>query len=106
MKELRSKLLVGLALVVLAIASWAFSYVHLGRGSFLIAFGIAAAKAALVGAFFMEIGREKASFKLALLAGAFLVATLLGFVASDVHMRQAPPLPPPQQEPIQHAREI
>jgi len=92
----RSKLLTGAALVGLALVSFALSYVHLGRGSLAIAFGIAAAKATLVGAAFMEIGREKASFKLALLAAALLVGTLLAFVASDVRLRGRPPLPPPR----------
>jgi len=95
MTGVRTKLVSGTALIALAIASFAFSYLHLGRGSIGIAFLIAGLKTLLVGVFFMEIGRERASFKLALLAGVLLVAALLGFVASDVRLRGAPPLPPP-----------
>ncbi|HEY1959161.1 MAG TPA: cytochrome C oxidase subunit IV family protein [Polyangiaceae bacterium] len=95
----KTKLASGSALIALAILSFGLSYAHLGHASIGVAFLIAAFKAMIVGAVFMEIGREKASFKLALLAGALLLATLLGFVASDVRMRDPPPLPPPATEP-------
>ncbi len=94
MKPTSKKLAVGGALVGLAAVSFGVSYVHLGGASLLVALGIAAAKAVLVGVVFMEIGRERASFKLALLAAAFLVATLLTLVATDVTQRGTPPLPP------------
>ena len=95
----KTKLVSGSALIALAGLSFAFSYANLGHMAVGVALLIAGFKAAIVGAFFMEIGREKASFKLALLAGAMLVATLLGFVASDVRLRDPPPLPPPTTAP-------
>jgi cytochrome c oxidase subunit 4 len=82
-----SKITTGGALIVLAGTSWAASYAHLGHGALPVALGIAAVKAVLVGVVFMEIGRERASFKLALLAAALLLATLLAFVAADVTRR-------------------
>ena len=91
----KHKLIAGSALVALAILSVVLSYAHLGRMALGVALLIAAFKALLVGAIFMEIGHEKPSFKLALLAAAFLVATMLAFVASDVNLRGTPPLPPP-----------
>ena len=96
----KSKALSGSALIALAALSFALSYAHIGRASIGVAMSIAALKAVIVGAVFMEIGREKASFKLALLAGALLLATLLGFVASDVRLRDPPPLPPPATAPL------
>ena len=93
------KVAAGTTLIALACLSFGLSYAHLGHMSVGAAMLIAAFKAVIVGAFFMEIGRENASFKLALLAGAFLVLTLLGFVASDVWLRDTPPLPPPKTEP-------
>ena len=94
MKASTLKMAVGGALVVLACVSFGLSYADFGRGSLAIALAIAAGKAALVGVFFMEIGRESASFKLALLAAVLLVATMLGLVAADVETRGTPPLPP------------
>ena len=82
-----SKIAAGASLVALAGVSWAASYAHLGHAALPVALGIAAVKAFLVGVVFMEIGRERATFKLALLAAAFLLATLLAFVAADVTRR-------------------
>ena len=95
MKPTSKKALVGVALIVLAAVSFGASYVHMGHASLPIALLIAAIKATLVGIVFMEIGRERASFKLALLSAAFLIATLLTLVAADVTQRGTPPLPPP-----------
>jgi cytochrome c oxidase subunit 4 len=95
MKPTSKKALVGVALIVLAAVSFGASYVHMGHASLPVALGIAAVKATLVGVVFMEIGRERASFKLALLSAAFLIATLLTLVAADVTQRGTPPLPPP-----------
>ncbi len=97
MKPTSKKAAVGLALVALAAVSFGASYVRLGHASLVVALAIASVKAVLVGVAFMEIGRERASFKLALLAAAFLVATLLTLVATDVTQRGPPPLPPPSQ---------
>jgi cytochrome c oxidase subunit 4 len=84
-----SKIGAGGALVALAGTSWALSYAHLGHVALPVALGIAAVKAVLVLVVFMEIGRERASFKLALLAAALLLVTLLAFVAADVTRRDA-----------------
>ncbi len=98
MKPTSKKALIGVALIVLAAGSFAASYVHMGRASLPVALAIAAVKATLVGVAFMEIGRERASFKLALLSAAFLIATLLTLVAADVTQRGTPPLPPPMNQ--------
>lgn len=82
-----SKIGAGAALVALAGTSWALSYAHLGHVALPVALGIAAIKAVVVLVVFMEIGRERASFKLVLLAAALLLVSLLAFVAADVTRR-------------------
>jgi len=93
----KSKLGAGATLIALAVVSFVASYLDLGHASLVLALIIAAIKAVLVGIVFMEIGRERASFKLALLAAAFLIVSLLSLVSADVDERGTPPLPPPTQ---------
>jgi cytochrome c oxidase subunit 4 len=91
----RTLLLTLLGLLVLAGASLAFRFAHLGAFGVAVALGIAAAKAALVALFFMEIGGEKASVKVAFVSGLALVALLLSLTVADVVTRAPPPLTAP-----------
>ncbi len=84
------------ALLVLWAASWGMSYVDLGGWSALIAFGIAAAKAALVALFFMEIAVEKVTIHATLVTGLVMITVLIFFMTADVKTRAAPPLLAPQ----------
>ncbi|MBX3206298.1 MAG: cytochrome C oxidase subunit IV family protein [Labilithrix sp.] len=90
------------ALFVLWAASFALSYAHLGAASLLVALAIAAAKAALVVMFFMELVSESLSMKLTLAAAGGLLAILVGLMAADVATREPPPLLPPAREPAAH----
>ncbi len=84
----------GAALMALWLLSFALSYVHLGAAALPVAIGIAAVKAALVVAFFMELLHGSLSMKLALLAAGGLLATLIGLVVADLVTREPPPLTP------------
>ena len=84
----------GGALMALWILSFALSYVHLGAAALPVAIGIAAVKAALVVAFFMELVHASLSMKLTLLAAAGLLATLIGLLVADIATREPPPLVP------------
>ncbi|MBX3226599.1 MAG: cytochrome C oxidase subunit IV family protein [Labilithrix sp.] len=81
-----------LALGVLWAVSLALSYVDLGRAALPIALVIAAVKAALVGAVFMELTRARASIRLAVAAAGALAAILVGLVIADVELREPAPL--------------
>jgi cytochrome c oxidase subunit 4 len=80
-----------IALIVLAAASWAVSYVHLGRWGLLIALVIALAKALVVLAVFMELARERATTRLVAVTAVLLVAVFIGFVAADPSTREGSP---------------
>ena len=84
-----------LTLLLLWGASWGLSYVDLGAWSRFLAFGIAAAKAALVALFFMEIAIENVSVQATLVTGLTMIAILIFFMVADVQTRAAPPLLPP-----------
>jgi cytochrome c oxidase subunit 4 len=83
------------ALLVLWATSWGVSYLDLGAWSLVVAFAIAAAKAALVVWFFMEIAVEKVSIHATLAAGLTMVAVLIFFMVADVKTRAVPPVMPP-----------
>jgi cytochrome c oxidase subunit IV len=91
----RALFLTLLALLLLAGASLAFRFAHLGAFGYAVALAIAAAKAALVVMFFMEIGDEKASVKFAFVSGLALVALLMSLTLADVVTRAPPPLTAP-----------
>ena len=84
----------GGALIALWLLSFALSYVHLGAAALPVAIGIAAVKAALVAAFFMELLHGSLSMKLAMLSAAALLATLIGLLVADIVTREPPPLVP------------
>jgi cytochrome c oxidase subunit 4 len=90
----KTTLVTGAVLIGLWIVSWALSGVELGAWSLVIALGIAVLKAALVVLFFMEIVTEKASVRVAITAGAGMVALMLGFMILDVRTRSPAPREP------------
>ena len=83
------------ALLVLAGASLAFRFAHLGSAGFAVALGIAAVKAALVVVVFMEIGMERPTARFALAAGVAMLGVMLALVLADVVTRTVPPLDNP-----------
>ena len=84
----------GAALFALWALSFALSYVHLGAAALPVAIAIAAVKAALVVAFFMELLHGSLSMKLTLLAAGALLALLIGLMVADIVTREPPPLAP------------
>jgi caa(3)-type oxidase subunit IV len=90
MKDASLKVAVGFALLLLAAASFGASTFALGALALPVALGIASIKCALVVVVFMEARRERASFKIALVAAVVLLATLLALVVTDVTMRDEP----------------
>jgi cytochrome c oxidase subunit 4 len=87
------------ALLVLAGASLALRFAHLGDFGFAVALGIAFVKALLVVIFFMEVLTEKVTSRLAFVAGITLVAVFVALVVADVLTRSPSPLDPPGTEP-------
>jgi cytochrome c oxidase subunit 4 len=82
-------LVTGAALLVLWGVSWAASGLELGRWALVVAVGIAAIKAVLVVLFFMEISTERTSVRVAVAAGAVLVALMIALMVLDVRTRVA-----------------
>lgn len=83
------------ALMLLAILSFALSFVHLGKLAYPAALVIAAVKASLVALFFMELLTEKFTVRIAFATGFAFVFLLIGFMAADVGTRQIPPVASP-----------
>ena len=78
----------GVSLVLLALLSFALSFVELGRLALPVALLIAAFKATIVLLAFMELHRERSSIQLALLAVAFMLSQLVAFTVADVVTRE------------------
>lgn len=91
----RALLLTLLALLVLAGASLAFRFAHLGDFSFPVALGIALIKAILVAVVFMEITIERPTVRFAFAACLSLFALMLALLVADVLTRSPPPLGAP-----------
>jgi cytochrome c oxidase subunit 4 len=83
------------ALLLLAGASFALRFAHLGDAGIPVAMGIALVKAVLVAIFFMEIAAEKPSIGLAFATGITFVAILIVFVVADIVTRSVPPFTSP-----------
>lgn len=79
------------ALVSLAALSLGAAYVPLGRLGVPVALAIATAKAAIVAIVFMELRRERASARVAVVAAVGLVVALAGLTAADVATRDPSP---------------
>jgi cytochrome c oxidase subunit 4 len=86
-------LVVWVLLIGLTLGTWAFSYVHLGAWSMVIALGFAAAKAGLVGWFFMHLSQERATSRLAIGLAFLFIGLLTIFTLSDVVTRLPPSRP-------------
>lgn len=76
--------LTGGSLLLLWGISFALSYVELGAASLPIALLIAALKAGIVGAVFMELAQARASIRWAMIAAGALAVVLAGLVVADV----------------------
>jgi cytochrome c oxidase subunit IV len=83
------------ALMALAAISLALRFAHLGRLGMVVALGIAAVKAVLVGLVFMELAFERASIRIAFAAGLFMIVAMLSLMIADVVTRAVPPLENP-----------
>lgn len=80
-----------LALMALAGASWAASYLHLGKLGVLVAILIAGVKAVVVGLIFMELIDERPSTRFVALTAIALLVVFIGLVAADPATRDAAP---------------
>lgn len=83
-------LFTGLVLLALFGVSLGLSYCDLGAAALPVALGIAALKAALVAWIFMELSKSSASIRLAVVAAVSLLGVLIGFVVTDLEMRDPP----------------
>jgi len=90
----RTYLLVWIALLVLAAATFGLSSLGLGAFHMPVALLIAGAKAALIALFFMHLSRERGSIPLALGVSIALLAILILFTTADVRTRETLPRPP------------
>jgi cytochrome c oxidase subunit 4 len=75
--------LIWLALVVLLAITVGSAFVPLGAGNTIINMAIAAAKAALIGLFFMNLVRSSTLLRLGAVAGLFWLAFLFVLTSSD-----------------------
>lgn len=99
----RGLFLTWLGLTLLAGVSLGLRFAHLGGFGYAAALGIAGVKAALVAFIFMELAHEKATVRLAFVAGLTLLAILVTFMIADVMTRTIPPLDnPPGTAPRYH----
>ena len=80
--------------MVLAAASYGFSFVHSSSWGLPLALAIAALKAFVVISVFMELRRETASVKLVAVSALLLMALLVTLTTADVATRSEPALSP------------
>lgn len=85
----------GVALLVLAAASYGFSFIHSSSWGLPVALAIAALKAFVVISVFMEVRRETASVKLVAITALLIMALLVTLTTADVATRNEPALSPP-----------
>lgn len=90
----RSVTWTGAALIALWLTSFGLSFVPLGDAALVVALVIAAVKAVLVVAFFMELAYEPLPMKLALFSAGLLLAILIALMAADIVTRDTPALLP------------
>jgi cytochrome c oxidase subunit 4 len=85
--------LVWLALMALLTLTCASAYIRMGTWNGIINLAIAAAKAALVGIFFMHLGKAHGHIRLCVAVALFMLALLFGIGSTDYATRmiyQAP----------------
>jgi len=80
--------------MVLALASFSVSFVHLGPWGTPVALLFAGIKAVLVALFFMELIAQGFTSRLALVTAVIFALILAALAAGDVLTREAPPLQP------------
>jgi cytochrome c oxidase subunit 4 len=90
----RATTITAAALLVLWLASFGASYLHLGAFALPVALLIAGAKVLLVALFFMELAVERFQMAATVLTALTLVALLVALMAADVRTRSSPPLLP------------
>lgn len=83
-----------LALLVLWIASFGASYLHLGAFALPVALVIAGAKVILVTLFFMELAVERIQMAATVITAFTLMMLLIGLMVGDIRTRATPPLLP------------
>jgi cytochrome c oxidase subunit 4 len=90
----RTNVLVWLALMALAAASFGLSFVDLGGATVPVALTIATLKALLVALFFMELLDQRFTNRAVLIAALAFVVLLASLMGADVLTRDPPPLQP------------
>ncbi|MEO6420286.1 MAG: cytochrome C oxidase subunit IV family protein [Polyangiaceae bacterium] len=88
------------ALLVLWLASFGASYLHLGALALPVALLIAGAKVILVTLFFMELAVERFQMAATVLTAFTLIMLLIGLMVGDIRTRATPPLRPPLVSPL------
>ncbi|WP_102959498.1 cytochrome C oxidase subunit IV family protein [Mangrovicella endophytica] len=83
LREFRAELIVWLALMLLAAATFVLAYLPLGPFHPLTSMGIAVAKALVVALFFMHLKRESATIRLAAAAGLVFLGVLFTLTLAD-----------------------
>jgi cytochrome c oxidase subunit 4 len=82
-----------LALMALLAGTFALAHWHLGNANAAAGLAIAAAKAVLVGLFFMHLRRASALIAVFAVATLFWIAVLFGLSGTDYATRQVTPAP-------------
>ena len=82
-----------LALMALLAGTFALAHFHLGAANGGVGLAIAAAKAVLVGLFFMHLRRASALIAVFAVATLFWLAILFGLSGTDYATRQVTPAP-------------
>lgn len=82
-----------LALMALLAGTFALAHFHLGAANGAVGLAIAAAKAVLVGLFFMHLRRASALIAVYAVATLFWLAILFGLSGTDYATRQVTPAP-------------
>lgn len=86
---------VGAACLLLVGASHLLSTLPLGGLAMPVALGLAAAKAFLIGWYFMELRTASTSIRVAVAVAILLFLILVGLAVVDVASRWVPPVAPP-----------
>lgn len=76
------------ALIALTLTTWGMAFVDLGAFSMVVALTIAAAKATLVGLYFMHVRFSDRLIRIVIVAALFWLGILLGLTMSDYLTRQ------------------
>ncbi len=97
---MRRLIIAWIVLVALAAVSFAASYLHLGRLGVPVAVVIAAIKAGVVFAIFMDLSEERASTRLTIAGALALIVVFVTIVSADPATRDPAPAGAELQQPI------